>query len=203
MKNVRINYTMVRLGIYESLLEEAIEDPHITEDQRRVLSGMQREMLAVKARREEEIEARKGGADIRVCEIRVGFTPEELEVYAGLLSEAAPLNEVEDQLLPLMREDLEKAKARAEGRRHPLKPKAQRKTKAQAKAVKQVTFRFDQDRVRFCRRLLWEKGAQLEAAILAGEIEESEAWGQQNMISDILSQLDTALQKFSTPESKA
>ena len=203
MKNVRIKYTMARLGIYESLLEEAIEDPHITEDQRRVLSGMQREMLAVKARREEEIEARKGGTDIRVCELRVGFTPEELEVYADLLSEAAPLNEMEDQLLPLMREDLEKAKARAEGRRHPLKPKAQRKTKAQAKAVKQVTFRFDRDRVRFCRRLLWEKGAQLEATILAGEIEESEARGQQNMISDILSQLDTALQKFSAPESEA
>ena len=203
MKNVRIRYTMARLGIYESLLEEAIEDPHIAEDQRRILSGMQRNMLAVKARREEEIEARKGGTDIRVCEIRVGFTPEELEVYAGLLSEAAPLNEMEDQLLPLMWEDLEKAKARAEGRRHPLKPKAQRKTKAQAKAVKQVTFRFDRDRVRFCRRLLWEKGAQLEAAILAGEIEESEARGQQNMISDILSQLDTALQKFSAPESEA
>ena len=203
MKNVRIRYTMARLGIYASLLEEAIEDPHITEDQRRILSGMQRDMLAVKARREEEIEARKGGTDIRVCEIRVGFTPEELEVYAGLLSEAAPLNEMEDQLLPLMREDLEKAKARAEGRRHPPKPKAQRKTKAQAKAVKQVTFRFDRDRVRFCRRLLWEKGAQLEAAILAGEIEESEARGQQNMISDILSQLDTALQKFSAPESEA
>ena len=203
MKNVRIKYTMERLGIYESLLEEAIEDPHITEDQRRILSGMQREMLAVKARREEEIEARKSGADIRVCEIRVGFTPEELEVYAGLLSEAAPLNEMEDQLLPLMREDLEKAKARAEGRRHPLKPKAQRKTKAQAKTVKQVTFRFDRDRVRFCRRLLWEKGAQLEAAILAGEIDESEARGQQDMLSDILSQLDAALQKFNAPESEA
>lgn len=198
MKNVRIKYTMERLGIYASLLEEAITDPHIAEEQRKILLGMQREMLAVKARREEEIEARKGGADIRVCEIRIGFDPEELEVYAGLLSEAAPLNEMEDQLLPLMREDLEKAKARAEGRRHPLKPKAQKKTRV----VKQVTFRFDRDRVRFCRRLLWEKGAQLEAAILAGEIDESEARGQQDMISGILSQLDTALQKFSAPESE-
>ena len=198
MKNVRIKYTMERLGIYESLLEEAITDPHITEEQRQILLEMQREMLVVKARREEEIEARKGGADIRVCEIRIGFAPEELEVYAGLLSEAAPLNEMEDQLLPLMQEDLEKAKARAEGRRHPLKPKAQKKTRV----VKQVTFRFDRDRVRFCRRLLWEKGAQLEAAILAGEIDESEARGQQDMISGILSQLDTALQKFSAPESE-
>ena len=198
MKNVRIKYTMERLGIYESLLEEAITDPHITEEQRQILLEMQREMLVVKARREEEIEARKGGADIRVCDIRIGFAPEELEVYAGLLSEAAPLNEMEDQLLPLMQEDLEKAKARAEGRRHPLKPKAQKKTRV----VKQVTFRFDRDRVRFCRRLLWEKGAQLEAAILAGEIDESEARGQQDMISGILSQLDTALQKFSAPESE-
>lgn len=198
MKNVRIKYTMERLGIYESLLEEAITDPHITEEQRQILLEMQREMLVVKARREEEIEARKGGADIRVCAIRIGFAPEELEVYAGLLSEAAPLNEMEDQLLPLMQEDLEKAKARAEGRRHPLKPKAQKKTRV----VKQVTFRFDRDRVRFCRRLLWEKGAQLEAAILAGEIDESEARGQQDMISGILSQLDTALQKFSAPESE-
>lgn len=198
MKNVRIKYTMERLGIYESLLEEAITDPHITEEQRKILLEMQREMLVVKARREEEIEARKGGADIRVCEIRIGFDPEELEVYADLLSEAAPLNEMEDQLLPLMQEDLEKAKARAEGRRHPLKPKAQKK----AKVVKQVTFRFDRDRVHFCRRMLWEKGAQLEAAILAGEIDESEARGQQGMISGILSQLDTALQKFSAPESE-
>ena len=203
MKNVRIKYTMERLGIYASLLEDAISDPYVPEERRQTLLEMQREMLAVKERREEEIEFRKGGADIRVCEIRVGFTPEELAVYDGLLSEAEPLNELEDQLLPLMREDLENAKSRAEGRRHPLKPKVQRKTKAQAKAAKQVTFRFDRDRVRFCRRLLWEKGAQLEAAILAGEIEESEARGQQNMISYILSQLDTALQKFSALESEA
>lgn len=200
MKNVRIKYTMERLGIYESLLEDAITAPHISEDQRLVLQEMQREVQAVKERREEEAKAQSWDPDVRVRAFRIEFTPGELTVYAGLLSEAEPLNEMEDQLLPLMREDLENAKARAEGRRHPLKPKNERKPRVQRKTAQQITLRLSPEKFRLCRQLFYEKGAQLEADLLARRAEERDVREQQDLISSVLAQFDATLRKMGGQE---
>ena len=197
MKNVRIKYSPTRLGIYESLLREKLEESKAPEKQKAVLRGMARELAATKKRREDEYKALQEGEAVRIREPRIEFTPEELHEYAQLLREAIPVSAEEEEILPLMREDLEKAKARAEGHRHPLKPRETKREKSprQDTAAKLVTFRFPLEKVRFCRQLFWEKGAQLEADILAGRVEESEALAQQSMISDILSQWDAALRK--------
>lgn len=198
MKNVRIKYSPTRLDVYESLLREKMEESKVPEKQKTVLREMTHTLNATKKRREEEYEALKRGEAVRIREPRIEFTPEELREYDQLLREAVPVSATEEEVLPLMREDLEKAKARAEGHRHPLKPREPKREKSPREdaAVKLCTFRFPVEKVRLCRQLFWEKGAQLEADILAGRVEESEALAQQSMISDILSQWDNALRKM-------